>query len=374
MKRPRVVFVFDSTLDVRYVDGFPEIFDLTLFSPAWVRTTNEPKVASRHIKVPGGRVVFPFRVAWWLLRNRRAYDVIFVLDNLTAATGVNLAAKLLSKPVVLVLMRPAVEYFRCRAARGQSGWRFQAALASIRLLKEANERMATAAAPCSKHIASTTKTGRIVEIPCYGVDVKAYAPHVSKAEARQQLGLPEDDEIVFCRSRIAPEKDPETFLKASEIVRRHRGERVKVLYVGGEYEEFLQLAEGYEVEVIARDHVHPLEELPLYYIASDVSVQTSLAEGLGLSPLESVCCGTPVVVSATGGLLETIREGDTGLQAPVRDARKVAEAVEWLLEHPSEGQAMADRARALVERSYSASIAFQRWAELAGSLAGQTVQ
>lgn len=362
--RPRVCYVFDSLSDVRFVDGFAEMFDLTVVYPRGSGGfTNEPKGAFVKVVLPGGRVGFPYRVARWLAANKNSYDVVFVLGDTTAALGANLAGLVTSKPVVQIEGKQTEEYFRAKAG-SMNPVRFWASLALLRVILWANGRMATAGAGACDAIVDVSATRSKRMIPWYGIDVEVFAPGITKQEAREMLGLPVSKSILLYRSRIAPEKDPETFLAACQTLHK-AGRDVVVLYVGGEYEQFQQIASAFDVEVVARGHVHPLDELPVFYAASDVAVQTSKAEGLALSTLEALASEVPVVASATGGMLETIRPGETGLSARVADAQDVAEKIAWMLDHPAEAKEMARRGRQMVVSTYSSEVAMKGWMKIA---------
>jgi len=51
------------------------------------------------------------------------------------------------------------------------------------------------------------------------------------------------------------------------------------------------------------------QELAALYNASDYTINISDAEGFGLSTLESLACGTPIIVNMTGGLQEQVTNG-----------------------------------------------------------------
>lgn len=375
MRRPtRAVYLADGMSDVRMLEGFARLFDLTVIVPAFLgeRACVFPsRVEVRRVSLGGGRAGFLARAAWWLLRNRRGYDAVIVLDNLFAAAAANLACGLARRPVVIQLGRPTEEYFRARRVTGRTtGPAFWAGLAVVRALVAFNERRAAAIGATSEYCArrSERRCRRVAFAPAYGVDPAAYSPG-SRSDARAALGLPAGIPLVLFRSRLASEKDPRTFLAAMAILRAERPEAV-ALYVGGEYREFEAMAAEHGVPVISRNHVHPLTELPDFYRAASVTVQTSHAEGLGLSPLESMACGTPAVVSAVGGLVEVASDGRAALLVPHADAAACARAIAWTLDHPAEAAAMAAAGREYVERELTPETTFETWRRLVEESAG----
>ena len=52
------------------------------------------------------------------------------------------------------------------------------------------------------------------------------------------------------------------------------------------------------------------EELALFYNSADYTINISDAEGFGLATLESLSCGTPIIVNMTGGLQEQVTDGE----------------------------------------------------------------
>lgn len=94
----------------------------------------------------------------------------------------------------------------------------------------------------------------------------------------------------------------------------------------------------------------PRERMPDFWRAADLAVFTPTYEPFGISAIESMACGTPVVASAVGGLLDTVIDGVTGVLVPRRSPAAVAEAVRRLLDDDGRrtgfGMSAADRIRA----------------------------
>jgi len=93
----------------------------------------------------------------------------------------------------------------------------------------------------------------------------------------------------------------------------------------------------------------PRAEMPSWYRSADLLVAAPWYEPFGLSPLEAMACGVPVVGTAVGGIAETVVEGLTGDLVPPRDPRALGTAIRRLLGDPVRHLAYAtaaiDRAR-----------------------------
>ena len=81
-------------------------------------------------------------------------------------------------------------------------------------------------------------------------------------------------------------------------------------------------------------------ELREFYNVSDLTVFPSLSEGFGLPPLESLACGTPVVVSGLTSLPEVVGQGGAYLSDPM-DPNELADVILRLLRGDAEREAMA---------------------------------
>lgn len=370
-ERPGLVYVADTMVDVRMLEGFARDYRVTLVVPSSLeRATTfwppRPPAEVEQVVLPGGRTSFVLQVARWLRAHRRQNEAVVVLDNVLAALGANLGHLLGGPPVIIQVGRPTVEYIRCQTQEvpGARRRRVHVRLQVARALVAVNEWLAAGIGATSEYVARLAhgRREKVRVIAAYGVDTEQFAARCSKEHARRRLGLPLDRPVVMWRSRLAPEKDPETFLAAVAILRAG-GRDLCAVSMGGEYEEMRRRADALGVEIVARAP-SDVDEIPLWYVAADVDVQTSHAEGLGMSPLESLACGTPVVVTDVGGLPETVDGGRCGVTVPPGGTAATAAAIARYLDEPALAEAHAAAGRRLVEERYTTDHAFSAWAEL----------
>jgi glycosyltransferase involved in cell wall biosynthesis len=125
-----------------------------------------------------------------------------------------------------------------------------------------------------------------------------------------------------------------------------------------------ELARKYKVDDrVTLTGAVPAADMPRWYRSADVVVAAPWYEPFGLTPLEAMACGVPVVGSAVGGIVDTVVDGITGDLVPARDPRALGATLRRLLNDKtrrfSYGVAALDRAR----HSYS-------WQRVATQLTG----
>ncbi|MGH9142456.1 MAG: glycosyltransferase, partial [Vicinamibacterales bacterium] len=116
--------------------------------------------------------------------------------------------------------------------------------------------------------------------------------------------------------------------------------------------------------------VGPLADVAPMIQASDLVVQPSHFEALGLSAIEALACGVPLVASAVGGLLDFVVDGDNGRLAPAQDPPGLAARIGPLLTDAPARARLAARARASVLHEYDELAVFGRMRALFERLAG----
>lgn len=154
-----------------------------------------------------------------------------------------------------------------------------------------------------------------------GVDLDRFSPG-DGGSARERLGLPAQAFVVVAARRLVPRMGLDVLLDAwPEVCAAVPGAQLLIAGDGTERERLEENAPaGVRFLGTVADDV-----LPDLYRAADVAVVPSLAlEGFGLTVVESLACGTPAVVSDSGGLPEAVAGLDPSLVVPAGDAPALA--------------------------------------------------
>lgn len=105
-------------------------------------------------------------------------------------------------------------------------------------------------------------------------------------------------------------------------------------------------------------------DMTLVLASSHVVCLPSYSEGLGMSLIEGGACGRALVASDLPGCKLVVRNGENGLIVPIADARKLADAFEYLITHPEDRRRMGRRGREIVENEFSVGLSNQRTLKL----------
>lgn len=162
------------------------------------------------------------------------------------------------------------------------------------------------------------------------VDISRFALPLPRAAARAELGLPTDRPIVLTVRRLAKRMGLENLIDAMAAVVKAVPDALLLIVGRGGLSETLQQRIA---ERSLEHHVRLLGAvadplLPLVYRAADVSVVPSLSlEGFGLTTIESLAAGTPVLVTPVGGLPEAVEGLARELILENTDARAIADGI-----------------------------------------------
>jgi len=224
-------------------------------------------------------------------------------------------------------------------------------------------------ATCTDEVAELSAmevpTEHVDVVPC-GVDVSLFNPaelnpaELNPAELRTAEGTGRTSARtarLLIVGRLVPRKGIEDAIKALSLL-----EGAELVIVGGpaaaELDRDPEVARlgkviadcGVVGRVQLTGHLGR-EALPAMIRSCDVLLAVPWYEPFGITALEAMACGVPVVASAVGGMLDTVVPGVTGLLAEARDPHSIAAATRALLSdeplRTAMGQAGAERVRSL---------------------------
>jgi len=111
----------------------------------------------------------------------------------------------------------------------------------------------------------------------------------------------------------------------------------------------------------------PHRELPEYLNELKLLILASYSEGLPNIMLESMACGTPVLVTPVGAIPDVIKDGKTGFIMEDNSPECIARSVIRALSYPNLEQ-IAENARTLVEKEYTFEVAVKGYKNILASL------
>ncbi len=188
---------------------------------------------------------------------------------------------------------------------------------------------------------------------------------VDKALARVVLGFDPAEPLILQLGRMVPRKGVDNVVRALGHLRRTYGTVARLLIVGGESDlpdpdqtpeigRLMQLAQDEGVaNWVTFAGRRQRETLRYYYSAADVFVTTPWYEPFGITPLEAMACGTPVVGSAVGGIKQTVLDGETGFLVPPNDPPALAAKLAALLYSKKLRTVMSEEAIRHVQENYT---------------------
>ena len=172
-----------------------------------------------------------------------------------------------------------------------------------------------------------------------GVDLDFFQPANRDTRLRAQFARPDEPLLMHC-SRLSPEKRPERAIGALAELRR-RGVPARLVVAGDGPRLRALCAQARDLPVRFLRYVTDRTVLARLLATADVVIAPGPAETFGLSALEALASGTPVVVSSRSALPEVV--GQAGLAADDNDAA-CADAVQRLLRRdPAERRRLARR-------------------------------
>lgn len=163
---------------------------------------------------------------------------------------------------------------------------------------------------------------------------------------------PSAEIMILCTARFEPVKNHTMLFDAIRKVKQS-GKRIRLRLVGAGH-----LREDYErrcAELGIADVVEFLgyrDDMPELLAQTDISVLTSIDEGIPRAMLEAMAMRVPTVATNVVGTKETVVDGTTGFLVPLNDVDALADRLIRLIDDPALRERMGEAGRSRVEAEF----------------------
>lgn len=211
-------------------------------------------------------------------------------------------------------------------------------------------------------IATSAKTATYLDVPCtvvmHGIDPERFSPAADKSAAKSALGLDPTQKYAGCFGRVRHQKGTDLFVETMIRLLPDRPDwsaivagRATAQHVGYEngLKERVQAAGLADRILFVGEHTNINE----WYRALDLFIAPQRWEGFGLTPLEAMATGVPVVVTDVGAFSEQLASSNAGLMVPVDDVEAMVTAVTVLVDAPARLEAAGAQAHARATQNFS---------------------
>ena len=199
--------------------------------------------------------------------------------------------------------------------------------------------------------------GAPIEIVPNGVDIRlfsmAYRPDEIRA-LRGYLGI-KDEYVAVTTSRLVGKNGVDILIRAvAKFKERRPNMKCLVIGDGPDLKKLKALCRKLNVDgdVLFLGHIAQ-NDLPLYFAISDMFIRPSRSEGLGSSFLEAMAAGIPIIGTPVGGIVDFLKDGETGYIAEPENPDSVAYNMNEILDDPKRTERITRNAEDLVRRNYS---------------------
>ena len=200
----------------------------------------------------------------------------------------------------------------------------------------------------------------------HGIDAKKYNPMVKYKSVYQKYPQLKNRKVIFHPARMGLAKGCDVSVKAFSIVKNKIPDALLILAGTKniiDWGETQQKDIAYIVDLVKFFNLgddilidmFKLGDMPKLYGASSVCIYPSTAgEPFGLTMLEAMASGKPMIVTNSGGMPEIIKDGINGYVVPVKDFEALASRIIQLLNDDKLRDRFGHTAREMIEQNFTA--------------------
>jgi len=185
--------------------------------------------------------------------------------------------------------------------------------------------------------------GRIEVIP-NGVDVGKFKNHESRI-------MNQDKVTLITTSRLVEKNGVGDIIEALKYLPENVS--LKILGIGPLENDLKLKIKNWKLEgrVEMLGFVEQ-SQIPIHLHNADIFIRPSLSEGMGNSFIEAMAAGLPVITTPVGGIVDFLKDGETGLFCEVKSPKSIAEQVKKLIDNPELKTKLIENASRMVREKY----------------------
>ncbi|MFL6504660.1 MAG: glycosyltransferase [Candidatus Udaeobacter sp.] len=197
-----------------------------------------------------------------------------------------------------------------------------------------------------------------VEVIPPGIDTTVFKPH-DKTLCRKYFRLQEDTFVIVAGGASLTDENKNVPWLFEQLSSLPDLDRIIILAFG---EGAVPVPQGLNVQFTGA--IRERRDLARLLAAADVFVSASLMETYGLTLVEAMACGTPVVAARVGGIPEAAPDSQAAILCPPHDGAALIEAITKLRNSPQLRHRLGNFAREMTHTRNSASSFANAFAQL----------
>jgi L-malate glycosyltransferase len=280
-------------------------------------------------------------------------------NSLRTATAIRLSRFVRERQIDVVHAHVARDYPLAALAKGRSPARLvltRHVLFPLNRIHKLTLRRTSRVIAVSRAVAESLRSQRIfapdkIAVIHNGIDVTRFSHRNAGSVPNQKLR-------VGTIGHISPIKGQEDFVRAAAIVNQQRDD-IEFIVAGEDKSRTRENRTA--LEKLIRDLkleqavkvIGWVDDIAAFFPTLDLFVSAARSEPFGLSIVEAMAAGVPVIATASEGAKEIINDDDTGRLVPIGDSQAMASAVIDLMGNESARKRMAQNAINAVRERFS---------------------
>jgi len=157
-------------------------------------------------------------------------------------------------------------------------------------------------------------------------------------KVRKRLGVKQKSNVIGTVARLREEKGVKYLIQSAVKILDAFPDAVFLIAGDGPLRnELVDLTKklGLENKVVFAGFC---EDIPSILSIINIVAVPSISEGLGIAVLEAMAMGKPIVATSVGGIIEILKDGETGLLIPPKDQNILADKIIYLINNKNEAR------------------------------------